>query len=97
LPVDQEDSLADLGQFPGRFFQGRNILDGSQIRLDDNGVSLTASIARLTEQFRCYRVPILQHRLQNSALIGGIGDDVNGHEGLISSIGRLGSCSFGGP
>ena len=69
--------------FIGRFLEYRNILDGSQVRLDDDGVDLAASVARLTKQFRCYRVPLLQHRLQDSALIGSVGDDMNEHGGLF--------------
>ena len=40
-------------------------------------------LARPTKQFRCYRVPLLQHRLQDRALIGSVGDDMNEHGGLI--------------
>ena len=69
--------------FFGRFLEDRNILDGLQIRIDDDGLSLAASLARLTKQFRCYGVPLLQHRLQDSAFIGSVGDDMNEHGGLI--------------
>ena len=78
--IDQENPLGYAGYVPGQLFQSRNILDGSQVCRNNDGLNVARAARLPAEKFRRNRVPLLQQRVQASDFISSIGDNVNRHE-----------------